>query len=296
MPIIMPRKRSLLLTLLLIILLVGSASSSSSSSSDATAASASSSTSSSASTTSTTTTTSTSPPTTTTTEEEETICEANSNNDNDSLSTTTNNNNTNNNNFVPKKNSAFIFIKPHANTELTQNFVKTTLLESGITILREITIDGVTIDKNKLIDQHYYSIASKATILQPKDIPVPISKFEEYFNESYYQVLNEGRLCNAIQAMEKLQLLDSNNDDNNNNNIGVEELNLKWQQIPDRDMIKFGGGFYCGKVYLRSYDNFVFVHVSCTCLTLVYYCCHFVFLLFYGLLPLLRREDAIAKC
>ena len=271
----MPRKRSLLLTLLLIILLVGAASSSSSSSSDATtAASASSSTSSSASTTSTTTTTSTSPPTTTTTEEEETICEANSNNDNDSLSTTTNNKaNTNNNNFVPKKNSAFIFIKPHANTELTQNFVKTTLLESGITILKEITIDGVTIDKNKLIDQHYYSIASKATILQPKDIPVPISKFEEYFNESYYQVLNEGRLCNAIQAMEKLQLLDSNNDDNNNNNnIGVEELNLKWQQIPDRDMIKFGGGFYCGKVYLRKLRQFCFLFCMCfcTCLTLVY--------------------------
>ena len=121
-----------------------------------------------------------------------------------------------------------------------------------------MTIDGVTVDKNKLIDQHYYSIASKATILQPKDIPVPISKFEEYFNESYYQVLNEGRLCNAIQAMEKLQQLDSNDNNNNNNNIGVEELNLKWQQIPDRDMIKFGGGFYCGKVYLRSYDYFVF--------------------------------------
>jgi hypothetical protein len=58
------------------------------------------------------------------------------------------------------KNSAFVFIKPHANTILTQKLVRDKLLSSGCTILSESDIDGPTIDKNKLIDQHYYAIGT----------------------------------------------------------------------------------------------------------------------------------------
>ena len=58
-------------------------------------------------------------------------------------------------------NSAFVFIKPHANTKNTQDFVKKTLLAKGIAISKEGEITGETIDKDMLIDQHYYAIASK---------------------------------------------------------------------------------------------------------------------------------------
>jgi hypothetical protein len=44
------------------------------------------------------------------------------------------------------------------------------LTEAGITILSEADIDGTVIDEKKLIDQHYFAIASKATILPAKDI------------------------------------------------------------------------------------------------------------------------------
>jgi hypothetical protein len=56
------------------------------------------------------------------------------------------------------KNSAFVFVKPHANTPATQKLVQEKLTAAGCTILSEMDIDGQTIDKQKLIDQHYYAI------------------------------------------------------------------------------------------------------------------------------------------
>jgi hypothetical protein len=55
-------------------------------------------------------------------------------------------------------NSAFVFVKPHANTVKVQDLVRKTLQSKGVTILSEVPITGEVIDKKKLIDQHYYAI------------------------------------------------------------------------------------------------------------------------------------------
>jgi hypothetical protein len=47
-------------------------------------------------------------------------------------------------------NSAFVFIKPHANTAATQTLVREKLVASGISILSESEIDGKTIDEKKV--------------------------------------------------------------------------------------------------------------------------------------------------
>lgn len=47
-------------------------------------------------------------------------------------------------------NSAFVFIKPHANTPATQTLVREKLVASGISILSESEIDGKTIDEKKV--------------------------------------------------------------------------------------------------------------------------------------------------
>jgi hypothetical protein len=61
----------------------------------------------------------------------------------------------------PLLNSAFVFIKPHANTASTVALVKKTFGARGIRILSEGEITGEKIDADMLIDQHYYAIASK---------------------------------------------------------------------------------------------------------------------------------------
>jgi hypothetical protein len=58
-------------------------------------------------------------------------------------------------------NSAFVFIKPHAVTEATKTLVKEGLVAAGLRITAEGSISAEEIDSKKLIDQHYYAIASK---------------------------------------------------------------------------------------------------------------------------------------
>ena len=45
-----------------------------------------------------------------------------------------------------KKNSAFVFIKPHANTTATQNLVQSTLKAKGITVRSEGELTAAQID------------------------------------------------------------------------------------------------------------------------------------------------------
>jgi len=136
----------------------------------------------------------------------------------------------------PDMNVAFVFIKPHAVTEDTKALVKSELQKQGINILSEGQILGTTIDEKKFIDQHYYSIASKATLLQPKELNVPPAKFQAQFGLSWESALQQGLVFNAMQACEKL-------------NITPDQLDAKWGQAKkNKKLVKFGGGFYCGDI------------------------------------------------
>lgn len=134
-------------------------------------------------------------------------------------------------------NSAFVFIKPHANTLATQEMVKEKFTGAGIEVLSEHNIDGEKIDKDKLIDQHYYAIASKATILPADEIPVPTDRFEAEFGESWETVLAEKRAANAMEACKRFDCT-------------VQELNEAW--LDSKNVVKFGGGFYCGPVSVKG--------------------------------------------
>jgi len=58
-------------------------------------------------------------------------------------------------------NSAFVFIKPHAVTDAVKEMVKAGLEAKGCKVLTEGSLTSEVIDEKKLIDQHYYAIASK---------------------------------------------------------------------------------------------------------------------------------------
>lgn len=133
---------------------------------------------------------------------------------------------------APTINSAFVFIKPHANTPATQDLVKKTFYQKGIKIVEEGELTGEQIDKGKLIDQHYYAIASKATLLKPQQLPVPADKFEKTFGIKWEDALAQGKVFNALDACKKL-------------NVDADELDKAWGPAKK---VKFGGGFYCGLV------------------------------------------------
>lgn len=141
------------------------------------------------------------------------------------------------------KNSAFVFIKPHANTAAVQQLVRDGLTARGITIVREGDFTGAQIDEQMLIDQHYYAIASKATILKADKIPVPPAKFQDAFGLSYEDALSQGRAFNALDACKVL-------------GVDAAGLDAIWNGAKK---VKLGGGFYCGEIPREGKDSiFVF--------------------------------------
>ena len=98
------------------------------------------------------------------------------------------------------KNSAFVFVKPHAVTEATKTLVKEGLIAAGLTVLSEGSITAEEIDEKKLIDQHYYAIASKATILKPHELNVPADKFKAQFGIEWQAALDSGKVMNAMDG------------------------------------------------------------------------------------------------
>lgn len=137
---------------------------------------------------------------------------------------------------VGLKNSAFVFIKPHAVTDKVKDLVKETFAAKGIKILSEGAIDAAKIDKDMLIDQHYYAIASKATLVKPDALPVPADKFEGKFGLPWQKALDDGLVFNALDGCAKL-------------GVDADGLDKLWGEAKKADnLIKFGGGFYCGKI------------------------------------------------
>jgi hypothetical protein len=62
----------------------------------------------------------------------------------------------------------------------------------GLNVVKEGELTGAQIDAGKLIDQHYYAIASKATLLKPEQMPVPETKFKEKFGLDYRTAVADG--------------------------------------------------------------------------------------------------------
>jgi nucleoside diphosphate kinase len=138
------------------------------------------------------------------------------------------------------KNKAFLFIKPHAVTDATKTLASESLVKKGFDVLSEGEIKAEDINSKKLIDNHYYAIASKATILKPNELNVPEDKFEEKFGLSWADALAGGRVFNALDACEDL-------------GINAEEMDKQWGIHKKADkLIKFGGGFYCGHIEIEG--------------------------------------------
>ena len=76
-----------------------------------------------------------------------------------------------------RRRQAFVFIKPHAVTDAVKGLVSEQFAARNITVLSEGAIAAESIDEKKLIDQHYYAIASKATILKPSELNVTVVDF-----------------------------------------------------------------------------------------------------------------------
>jgi nucleoside diphosphate kinase len=137
---------------------------------------------------------------------------------------------------VPVKNQAFVFVKPHAVTDSVNTLVRDSLAQKGITIKSEGELTSEVIDEKKLIDQHYYAIASKATILKPAEMNVPEDKFKAQFGVEWKDVMAKNQAFNALDACKEL-------------NVSATELGKLYGACKKQGkLVKLGGGFYCAQI------------------------------------------------
>ena len=141
------------------------------------------------------------------------------------------------------KNRAFVFVKPHAVTDATLKLVTEKFTASGFTILAEGELSGPVIDEKKFIDNHYLSIASKASLNKPTQLNPPakgLATFETTFGQSWADVQAQGRMFNATDAC-ALTGLDGN------------QLDTLWAAAKkNKKLAKLSGGFYCGLIPVLS--------------------------------------------
>eukprot|EP00931_Biecheleriopsis_adriatica_P082752 TRINITY_DN5620_c0_g1_i1.p1 TRINITY_DN5620_c0_g1~~TRINITY_DN5620_c0_g1_i1.p1 ORF type:complete len:401 (+),score=112.46 TRINITY_DN5620_c0_g1_i1:48-1205(+) len=135
--------------------------------------------------------------------------------------------------------SAFVFIKPHAVTDNVKKLVSERFAAEGIGVLSEGSIAAEKIDKEMLIDTHYGAIAARAMKQQPSELAVQQKaqdEFEKAFGLSWTDALAKGLVFNLVDGAAKL-------------GCSMDELGNKYDKLKKGvDLLKFGGGFYCGKV------------------------------------------------
>jgi len=143
------------------------------------------------------------------------------------------------------ENCAFIFIKPHAQLPKVRELLKQRLQKNKLEIVAQGDISSAEIDAKGLVDQHYYAIASKAVILPPEKLTMPVQKFADKFGEDWQDVVAAGRAMNARQACSEFGL-------------DAYALERMWKKCgEDGNIVKLGGVFYCGRMQFGSRSVYV---------------------------------------
>jgi len=136
-------------------------------------------------------------------------------------------------------NFAFIYLKPHANTPSAQKLVREHLSKCNVEILKDGSIDAVEIERRRVIDKHYNSIASKALDINPSDLQVQLKAqkaFQMAFGMTWSEALEKNIVFNATQAKERL-------------GMSSQELDDKWTPLQlGEGKVKLGSGCYCGRI------------------------------------------------
>ncbi|KAL1528534.1 hypothetical protein AB1Y20_009877 [Prymnesium parvum] len=144
------------------------------------------------------------------------------------------------------KMQAFVFLKPHAVTEAAKKLVSSHFAEVGISVYAEGALQSKTIEEEKLIDNHYYAIANKASLSKPAELNPPANKqqeFEAKFDISWKKALADGLVFNAVDGCKRL-------------GIDGATMDKQWGEAKKAgNLVKFGGGFYAGKLPARPKEE-----------------------------------------
>eukprot|EP00854_Cymbomonas_tetramitiformis_P011213 gene11213-13252_t len=141
------------------------------------------------------------------------------------------------------KDSAFIFIKPHALSDEVVEYVKKELFARDFKVVQAGSISGELVDKHMMVDQHFYRTANNATVIQPEDLQLPEEVFLSEFGASWKDALAKGLVCNALSACADMKI----------NAYGLHRL---WKQAAeDGRVVEFDRGLSIAEIDKRYIVN-----------------------------------------
>jgi hypothetical protein len=132
--------------------------------------------------------------------------------------------------------TALVFVKPHANNAAVVQLVKEVLAAAKVTVLAEGDVTGARIDQERIIDRHYATIARYATEWSADKVTPSAeasAQFEAAFGETWADAVAASRVVNAAEAQQRL------------GGLSVEELTSKWQAAEKK--VKLAPGLYAGR-------------------------------------------------
>jgi len=136
-------------------------------------------------------------------------------------------------------NFAFMFVKPHANTEEGRGLVQEELRRRGIEVLKQGEIGADDIEARSIIDTHYGSLATRALKQAPSELlvkPDAQEAFRAAFGLSWQEALERDLVCNAQEAMRRLA-------------CSGEALEALWAPLRfGEGKVKLGSGCYAGSL------------------------------------------------
>ena len=138
------------------------------------------------------------------------------------------------------KHQAFVFIKPHAVTDGVKALVKSILRARSMAIVGEGAISSAQISKGKLIDTHYYAIANKASLSKPVELNPPAVQARRVHRQVRHHVVRGARAAGWSTTPSTAATCSAST---------ASARTRRGRSAKARgDLLKFGGGFYVGKL------------------------------------------------
>ena len=145
---------------------------------------------------------------------------------------------------------SFLYLKPHANTRLVDQLIRSVLKTKNISIAEEGEIAGPIIDRDLLFDKQYSELAEYALLADPIEIDISATtekEFENLFYSNWHEVVIEGRVYNCVDAFNFLK-------------CSNEDMSRAWSiAMKKKKTIKLGKGLYCG--FIDGFKGFPSIYV-----------------------------------
>ena len=134
-----------------------------------------------------------------------------------------------------QRQTAFLFIKPHAVNDKVIAYLTNQLHQNNYNIIKSGNLSASTMAKGSLVSKHYGTLAQRAMSIVPADLPLPAStslaKFQTEFGMSYQDAVQQQRVLNVSQYIAKHKI-----------NMEPFEFEKEWRS---NSCVKLFPGTYC---------------------------------------------------